>query len=182
MEEKGKSKVTFLTHSNTCLILNLIDVNGDEIRLNVWGAEKAAKYVDKFEVGKVHLIRKVSVVTSTNEYSRILNGKTLVSTQSTTVSIENAEGNDEFPDLTYKYMSVSNIGDIPDREIIDVIGIFYKKKKKMISLQSYNKEEHSFKILDDKGKKMEVGCSTIEQFLQKKKIEELKTIIGLKGV
>ncbi len=29
---------------------------------------------------------------------------------------------------------------------------------------------------------MEVGCSTIEQFLQKKKIEELKTIIGLKGV
>ncbi len=29
---------------------------------------------------------------------------------------------------------------------------------------------------------MEVGCSTIEQFLQKMKIEELKTIIGLKGV
>jgi hypothetical protein len=29
---------------------------------------------------------------------------------------------------------------------------------------------------------MEVGCSTIEQFLQKMKIAELKTLIGLKGV
>ncbi len=29
---------------------------------------------------------------------------------------------------------------------------------------------------------MEVGCSTIEQVLQKMKIEELKTIIGLKEV
>ncbi|KAK4013693.1 hypothetical protein OUZ56_026245 [Daphnia magna] len=103
-------KVTFLTHSNTCLIINLIDGNGDEIRLNVWGPEKTAKYVDKFE------------------------------------------------------------------------GSSTKKKKKVIPLQSYTKEEHSIKILDDKGKKMEVGCSTIEQFLQKMKIEELKTIIGLKGV
>ncbi|KZR96788.1 Uncharacterized protein APZ42_008675, partial [Daphnia magna] len=91
---------------------------------NVWGPEKTAKYVDKFEVRKVHLIRKVSVITSTNDYSRILNKRT-------------------------------SIGDIADREIIDVIGIFYKKKKKVIPLQSYTKEEHSIKILDDKGKKME---------------------------
>ena len=63
------------------------------------------------------------------------------------VSIENSEGNDEFPDLTNKYMYVRSIEDIPDREIIggeipkknilqlikcfciDVIGIFYKKKE-----------------------------------------------------
>ncbi|KAK4027313.1 hypothetical protein OUZ56_016323 [Daphnia magna] len=156
-------KVTFLTHSNTCLIINLIDGNGDEIRLQPpYGARR------KLQNMWINL--------------KILNKRTLVSTQSTKVSLVNAKENEEFPDLAYNYMSVSSIGDIADREIIDVIGIFYKKKKKVIPLQSYTKEEHSIKILDDKGKKMEVGCLTIEQFLQKMKIEELKTIIGLKGV
>lgn len=88
------------------------------------------------------------------------------------MSLVNAKENEEFPDLAYNYMSVSSIGDIADREIIgeenlkknllqltkffclDVIGIFYKKKKKVIPLQSYTKEEHSIKILDDKGKKV----------------------------
>ena len=43
-------KVIFVSHSNTCLIINLVDENGDEVRLNFWGKDKADKYVDKFEV------------------------------------------------------------------------------------------------------------------------------------
>ncbi len=58
----------------------------------------------------------------------------------------NAEENDEFLDIAYKYMPVSSIWDISDREIIceglkknmlqflkccclNVIGIFYKKEE-----------------------------------------------------
>nr|CAH0107303.1 unnamed protein product [Daphnia galeata] len=139
-------KVIFVSHSNTCLIINLVDENGDEVRLNFWGKDKADKYVDKFEVSMVQ------------------------------------GNNEEFPDIPFKYESVSSSNNIKERTIFDVIGIYYNKQKKIIPLQTYNKEEFTFNLLDEKGKKIEIGCTTVEQFLRNLPLVEMETIIGLKGV